>query len=176
MKPILDRYLPLERASSGSSRLWAQRQKDHYSHFILRLAFASTEDLRRRFARVETTLFRMRFDDDSLAERALFVSNLELDWWEPVTEDEKREYAAELLAMNPPRKGGAEDETWFKVDWDRVPELVESRRVFMKAGKAYVPSREQSSMVVAEFTSRLARQLEVRTPIRTRNQTLTLNS
>jgi DNA primase large subunit len=161
MKPILDKYLPLERASSGSSKLSAQRQKDHYSHFILRLAFSSTEDLRRRFARVETTLFRLRFDDDALAERAAFVSSLDLDWWESVTEDERREYAAELIAMNPSRKGSNEDETWFKVDWDRVPELVEGRRVFMKAGKAYVPGREQSSMVVAEFTSRLDRQLEV---------------
>ncbi|KAH6889883.1 eukaryotic and archaeal DNA primase, large subunit-domain-containing protein [Thelonectria olida] len=161
MKPILDKYLPLERASSGSSKLSAQRQKDHYSHFILRLAFSSTEDLRRRFARVETTLFRLRFDDDALAERAAFVSSLNLDWWEPVTEDERRAYASELIAMNPPRKGSNEDETWFKVDWDRVPELVEGRRVFMKAGKAYVPGREQSSMVVAEFNSRLDRQLEL---------------
>ncbi|PHH76036.1 hypothetical protein CDD83_4324 [Cordyceps sp. RAO-2017] len=56
MKPVLDKFLPLETNSSGSSRLAAQRQKDHYSHFILRLAFASTEDLRRRFGRFETML------------------------------------------------------------------------------------------------------------------------
>ncbi|KAI5458465.1 eukaryotic and archaeal DNA primase, large subunit-domain-containing protein [Mariannaea sp. PMI_226] len=161
MKPILDKYLPLERASSGSSKLRIQRQKDHYSHFILRLAFSSTEDLRRRFSRVETMLFRMRFNDDDLTERAKFVASLDLDWWEAVTEDEKIEYGAELRAMNPPKKGVSEDETWFKVDWDRVPELVEGRRVFMKAGKAFVPGREQSSMVVAEFTSRLDRQLEL---------------
>lgn len=167
MMPILDKFIPLETNSSGSTKMFAQRQKDHYSHFILRLAFASTEDLRRRFSRVETTLFRMRFNNDDLAERSAFVSGLDLDWWESVTEDEKHEYAAELAAMTIGRKGGAEDETWFKVDWDRVPELIEGRRVFVRAGKAFVPGREQSSMVVAEFTSRLDRQLEVRTLIST---------
>ena len=161
MKPILDKYLPLDTNSSASSKLFAQRQKDHYSHFILRLAFSSTEDLRRRFTRVETTLFRMRFNNDDLSERSAFVSSLDLDWWEPVTDVEKHEYSGELAAMMGPRKGGVEDDTWFKVDWLRVPDLVEQRRVFVKSGKAYVPMREQSSMVVAEFSSRLERQLEV---------------
>lgn len=106
-------------------------------------------------------LFRMRFNSDDLSERSAFVSSLDLDWWEPVTDDEKIRYAAELAAMTSGKKMNNEDGTWFKVDWERVPDLVESRRVFLKAGKAYVPGREQSSMVVAEFTSRLERQLEV---------------
>lgn len=160
MKPILDKYMPLDSNSSASGKLSAQRQKDHYSHFILRLAFSSTEDLRRRFTRVETMLFRMRFANDDLKERTSFISNLNLDWWEAVTDDEKAEFAIELEAMLP-RKLTTEDETWFKVDWMRVADLVEQRRVFMKYGKAYVPGREQSSMVVAEFSSRLDRQLEL---------------
>ncbi|KFH40978.1 DNA primase large subunit-like protein [Hapsidospora chrysogenum ATCC 11550] len=163
MRPILDKYLPLDSNSSASGKLSAQRQKDHYSHFILRLAFSSTEDLRRRFSRVETMLFRLRFGSDDLNERSAFVSSLNLDWSEPVSEAEKAELAGELAAMLPPRKGAVEDDAWFKVDWERVPDLIESRRVFLKQGKAYVPSREQASMVVAEFTSRLERQLELTT-------------
>ena len=169
MKPLLDKHMPLDSNSSASSQLFAQRQKDHYSHFILRLAFSSTEDLRRRFSRVETMLFRMRFNSDDLGERSAFVSGLDLDWWHPVTEEEKREHAAELAALTFGKKGSAEDDTWFKVDWDRVPDLVEQRRVFLKAGKAFVPGREQSSIVVAEFTSRLERQLEVRLTVCTRH-------
>lgn len=160
MKPILDKYVPLDTNSSSSARLFAQRQKDHYSHFILRLAFSSTEDLRRRFSRVETMLFRMRFNNDDLTERSAFVSSLDLDWWEAVTEEEKRDYAADLAAMAG-KKSSLEDDMWFKVDWERVPDLVEGRRVFLKQGKAFVPGREQSSMVVAEFSSRLEKQLEV---------------
>lgn len=79
-----------------------------------------------------------------------------------VSEDEKRELGEELKAA-----GGytgarrVEEESWFMVDWERVPELVEGRRVFLRGGKAYVPGREQGSMVVAEFTSRLDKALEV---------------
>ncbi|KAM0327680.1 hypothetical protein ACHAQA_005974 [Verticillium albo-atrum] len=162
MKPLLDKFLPLESSSSQSSQLFAQRQKDHYSHFILRLAFASTEDLRRRFSRVESMLFRLRFNSDDLADRNSFVAGLELDWWETVTDDERKEFATELASMTPVRKAGnADDDTWFKVDWARVPELVEQRRVFLKGGKAFVPGREQASMVLGEFTQRLEKQLEL---------------
>jgi len=160
MKPLLDKYLPLSSSTSGSTSLQGERQKDHYSHFILRLAFASTEDLRRRFSRVEAMLFRLRFQADDLRERQAFVEGLNLDW-EAVSDDERREYTEELRAAGGGYSKRIEEESYFKVDWERVPELVESRRVFLKYGKAYVPGREQLSMVVAEFTSRLDKALEV---------------
>ena len=159
MKSVLEKYMPLDSNTSASSQLQAQRQKDHYSHFILRLAFSRTEDLRRRFSRVESMLFRLRLAEDTARERSTFVSTLNLDW-EPVSEGERNDLSAELNATSGFRKGN-EEESWFKVDWERVPELVEGRKVLLKAGKAYVPSREQTSMVVAEFTQRLDRALEV---------------
>ncbi len=48
-----------------------------------------------------------------------------------------------------------------QVKWTSVPDLVEKRRVFLKDGWAYVPSREQSSIVFQEFQTRLERALEV---------------
>lgn len=160
MKPILDKYLPLSSSVSGSTTLQNERQKDHYSHFILRLAFASTEDLRRRFSRAESMLFRMRFQADDLRERQAFVESLNLDWV-TVGDDERREYAEQLRAAGGGYPKRIEEEIYFKVDWERVPELVDSRRVFLKDGKAYVPGREQVSIIVAEFTSRLEKDLEV---------------
>ncbi|KAH8888800.1 DNA primase, large subunit [Thozetella sp. PMI_491] len=161
MKPLLDKYLPLEANSSPSTQRFAQRQKDHYSHFILRLAFASTEDLRRRFSRVETMLFRMRFNADDIRERAAFVESLSLDW-EPVSDEEKRKYANELAATAGYNKfSQPEEESWCKIDWERVPDLVESRRCFLRGGKAFVPAKEQQSMVFVEFTARLERALEL---------------
>lgn len=160
MKPLLEKYLPLSANSSSSSNLHAERQKDHYSHFILRLAFASTEDLRRRFSRVETSLFRLRFQNDDVRERQTFVESLNFDW-EMVGEQEKRELGPELAAAGGGFVKRMDEESWFKVDWERVPELVETRKVLLKAGKAYVPGREQLSMVVAEFTTWLDKALEV---------------
>ncbi|CAK7567974.1 MAG: DNA primase subunit pri2 [Sporothrix epigloea] len=165
MKPMLEKYLPLDTNSSLSTQLAAQRKKDHYSHFILRLAFSSTEDLRRRFSRLETMLFRLRLSTDDMRERTAFIQSLNLDW-EMVSDDEKYKLASELAATSGMGQGArkqqaAEEEVWCKVDWDRVPELIESRKVFVKAGKAYVPSREQTSMVVSEFSSFLERALEL---------------
>lgn len=164
MKPLLDKYLPLDASSSNHSQLHAQRQKDHYSHFILRLAFASTEDLRRRFTRVETQLFRLRFQADDSRERAAFVRTLNLNW-DPVSDEEKRRLAPQLASTigfgHGKRAQHVMDEDWCKVDWMRVPDLIESRKVFVRMGKAYVPGREQQSMVLNEYTGRLERALEL---------------
>jgi DNA primase large subunit len=160
MKPLLDKYLPLSSSSSNSPALQAERQKDHYSHFILRLAFASTEDLRRRFSRVEKDLFRIRFQSDDARDRQAFIESLHLEW-ESVSDEERRELSEELRAAGGGFPKRIEEETYFKVDWEKVPELVEGRRILLRAGKAYVPGREQLSMVVAEFTTRLDKALEV---------------
>lgn len=165
IEPLLKKYLPLSSNTSSTSgavsqQLKNERQKDHYSHFILRLAFAATEDLRRRFVRAETMLFKFRFQKDDSKERRAFIDSLNLDW-EPVTEEERQRLGEQLTNATPGVRR-AEEETWYKVDWERVPELVERRAVFVSKGKAYVPSREQLSMVIAEFTARLERAMEVR--------------
>lgn len=161
MRPIFEKYLPLAQSSSHSPSLHNERRKDHYAHFILRLAFSATEDLRRRYSRLETQLFRMRFLNNDVRDRQEFVESLNFEW-EKVSDEERRELASELLAATPGMKR-AEDEGWFKVDWEKVPELIETRKVLLRRGKAYVPAREQLSMVVSEFTKRLEQALEVST-------------
>lgn len=104
-------------------------------------------------------LFRFRFQQDDSRERRAFIDSLNLDW-EPVSEEERNEIAENLVNSTPGLRR-MEDETWYKVDWEKVPELVERRSVFLKRGKAYVPGREQLSMIMAEFTARLERSLEV---------------
>lgn len=166
MTPLLQKCLPLHSNSSSSSgpqdqNLRLERQKDHYSHFILRLAFSSTEDLRRRFSRIEGALFKLRFQNDDARERQHFVESLQFDW-DVVSEDEKKMLGTALTNATPGLRRQEMDEGgWFKVDFETVPELVEGRRVFLKAGKAYVPVREQMSMVVAGFNARLDKGLEV---------------
>jgi len=164
LKPLLKNYLSLSANSSAAKgvvdeRLKVERRKDHYSHYILRLAFSGTEDLRRRFARVETMLFKLRFQEDDGRERRAFVDSLNLSW-DVVADDEKRELYDQLMAASPGLKRD-EENSWFKVNWTQVPELVEHRTVLVRKGKAYVPMREQTTMVVNEFTSRLERGLEL---------------
>ncbi|KAL8722922.1 MAG: hypothetical protein Q9225_000692 [Loekoesia sp. 1 TL-2023] len=166
VKPLLEKWLRLDPNSSSAQgcadlQLQNQRRKDHYSHFILRLAFSSTVDLRRRFTRVEEALFRLRFQAENARERQDFMASLSLDW-EAVGELEKRTLAQDLLNATPNlKKADIEDSGWFKVDFETVTELVESRRVYVKGGKAYVPSKEQMSIVLADFRERLEKGLEL---------------
>ena len=49
--------------------------------------------------------------------------------------------------------------------WTRVPSLIEKRQVYIKNGWAYVPEKEQSSIIFQEFQSSLEEALEV-SPLR----------
>lgn len=166
LTPLLQKWLPLHSNTSSSAgsqdeNLRLERQKDHYSHFILRLAFSSTEDLRRRFSRIESALFKLRFQNDDAKERQRFVESLQLEW-EVVSEEEKKVLGPDLQNATPGlKRQDVEEGGWFKVDFETVPELVEGRRVFLKAGKAYVPVREQMSIVLAGFNARLDKGLEI---------------
>lgn len=48
-----------------------------------------------------------------------------------------------------------------QVDWTKVADLVSYRRVYIKAGKAYVPSSAELSLVLTEFQARLSRALDM---------------
>jgi DNA primase large subunit len=73
-------------------------------------------DLRTRFVRSETSLFRQRFETDDVSERSAFLRSLQLDW-QQVDESEKAMYAEQLRGCM--AWGTKEDafraETWFKV-------------------------------------------------------------
>lgn len=53
------------------------------------------------------------------------------------------------------------NEIYVQVKWTRVPDLVERRKVFLKGGWAYVPSKEISSIIFQEFQVLLEKALEV---------------
>jgi len=145
------------------SKSQEERRKDHYSHYILRLAFARSEDLRKRFLAAETILFRLRYNSDDSQERQAFIWSLGFDW-EFLSAEEKAGMRGDLLAGAGVKSNEADavfEAGFFKVDWERVCDLVDQRKVLLRGGKAYVPEFQQSSLVIAEFTARLEKALEV---------------
>lgn len=139
-----------------------QRRKDHYSHYILRLAFARSEDLRKRFLAAETILFKLRYNSDDRQERQAFIASLGFDW-EFLSVEEKAAMREDLLAGAGVKSHEADAvfaAGFFKVDWERVCDLVDQRKVLIRGGKAYVPESQQFSLVIAEFTARLEKALE----------------
>jgi DNA primase large subunit len=150
--------------SSRWESLQLERQKDHYSHFILRLAFAQSAELRRRFRSAEARLFQLRFEKGDKTERDAFVESLGFDW-ERVSSEEKNALRGDLMAATYGLSSFDFDaEGFLKVNWDCVHDLVGQRKVLVRGGKAYVPVSQQLSLVVAELTSHLDRALEVSSP------------
>ncbi|KAI0079949.1 DNA primase large subunit [Panus rudis PR-1116 ss-1] len=155
-----EKYLPLHSSTAIAIDRDAERRKDHVGHFILRLAFCRSEDLRRRFVKAETTLFRIRWETDDRSEKEDFLNSRDFDWL-PVSDKEIEDHSAELAAASQAKDFKPENEKFYKVKWTRVPDLVEKRRVFLKQGMAYVPAREQSSIVFQEFQTNLEKALEL---------------
>lgn len=79
LQATVNKYLPLSASGTESKDAFLQRKKDNVSHFILRLAFARTEDLRAWFMRMEEKLFRLRWEACYENEKAEFVNSLKLD-------------------------------------------------------------------------------------------------
>ncbi|KAI4527527.1 DNA primase, large subunit [Schizophyllum commune Loenen D] len=175
-KTVIDnqcrKYMDLDSNTVSIDKRDAQRRRDQLGHFVLRLAFCRTEELRKRFVKAETTLFRVRYDTDKSDERRRFLNSRDFNWIE-VSDTEKKQFRDELYAsFHPPpkpnaklseqeRKAEFEKEKYYKVRWTRVPDLVERRKVFLKKGWAYVPAIEQSSIVFQAFESHLLKDLEM---------------
>ncbi|KAG9318773.1 DNA primase large subunit [Chiua virens] len=154
------KYLPLNSNTAMKVDLEEQRRNDHLGHFVLRLAFCRSEELRRRFVKAESTLFKVRYETDDRAERAQFLAAQAFEW-KKIEEAEKRSFAKELDAFEIKQQQKSGESEFYKVPWTRVPDLVAKRRVFLRAGYAYVPSKELSSFVFNEFERKLEMALEV---------------
>ncbi|EMD38413.1 hypothetical protein CERSUDRAFT_153258 [Gelatoporia subvermispora B] len=155
------KHLPLHSSSAHTMDLDSERRRDHIGHFVLRLAFCRSEELRRRFVKAESALFRTRYDSDDHTERGEFLNSRDFGWIK-VQDDERDLYREELAAAAPiTKEANADGGNYYKVKWTRVPDLVEKRRVFLKGGYAYVPSREQFSIVFQEFQMTLNKALEM---------------
>ncbi|KAG8979729.1 hypothetical protein FRB90_007994 [Tulasnella sp. 427] len=160
IKSQCDKYLPLSANSARARELDAERRKDHVSHFILRLAFCKTEDLRRRFTRVESLLFRARFEDEDSTERQQFLAAHGSQQGEPVDDSEKAELKSKLIAASHMNEASVDKESFVKLPWTKVLSLVDKRRVYLSRGVAYVPQRELSTVIFQDFSHRLEKALE----------------
>lgn len=156
---------PLNSNTARTANLESERRRDEIGHWVLRLAFSRSPDLRARFVRAETTLFKHRYETDDASERAMFLRSLKLNSTEVKDDKQNGIYEkSELISSMGdwlPKGKHIESQTWYKVYWAVVPDLVAQRKVFVKGGYAYVPESMQISLVLQTFSERLERALEV---------------
>lgn len=182
VKPLLLKFLPLTPSTSSGSeaQVLAERRKDYYSHFTLRLVFCRTEELRKKFLKNETTLFKIRYNMLQPKEQHEFVKlNGGKLSWEYISNEEKLDKIESLLAASGPTikmvltiesSGDANfslsqeqlrqhirlKENFIKLPFEKVPNLVSLRQVYLERGYAYIPSTLQVSLLSIVFSDLLS--------------------
>ena len=150
-----DAYMPLTQEGL---------RKDYYSHFILRLAYCRSEDLRRWFLQNETELFKWRFTHNPHDNMSAWLATNGLKY-EAISADESTRFADQLLqTLKCRREEDAErlaKQEHYKVPFEEVVDLIRQRRVFVKAGFAYVPQSDLVSIVATRVRAHLSKQLSM---------------
>lgn len=90
-----------------------------------------------------------------------FVAQNKLNY-SPIPDGEKNQLRDVLAASSNIPLKLFEKESFFKVPFEEVIELVAMRRVFVMAGNAYVPSSELITLITSVFRTRLSQALVVR--------------
>lgn len=144
----------------------ATMRKDSAGHHILRLAHCRTDDLRRKFLNLECELFRARFKDLSAIDQKDFIRENEfpaetLSSYE--YDDIRDELRATTLSItnSVAQANSLSQDSWYKVDFEKVADLVATRRVFVKQGVAYISRDQLGSLVMAPFRSHVSKELAV---------------
>jgi len=153
-----------EREIMRPAGVWTDEElhRDQCSHFLLRLAFCRTEELRRYFLSNEHELFKFRFSGQ-VGDVARFLLDNGMPY-APIGEAELDEVLPHLQNVRRSvklAKDGAASvkEDHYKVPFEEVLDLVRGRRVFLRAGFAYVPQSELISIVGGQVRARLSRAL-----------------
>lgn len=180
IKPLLSKYLPISALTKGNEKqIEAERKKDHYSHFILRLVFCRSEELRKKFIKNETILFKIRYNSMQPKEHTNFINdnNDKLNW-NYINNEEKDQMFEQLFNAS----GGAirsqlmsdndnltinndqlrqhvKMENFIRLPFEKISHLLSQRSVYIKNGDGFVPTALQLNLLVIEYQKMLEKNL-----------------
>ncbi|GAV86353.1 DNA_primase_lrg domain-containing protein [Cephalotus follicularis] len=134
--------------------------KDIISHFVLRLVYCRTEELRKWFLSMETALFRYRFRLENSESQRTIMAEYNLPYKAvPTAEIESVKDKLSQVARSINWTLHIADVIFYKVPFEEVPELVANRRVYIHKGLAYVAMNQVVSLIVTQFRSHLSKAL-----------------
>jgi len=152
----------LEKKYLLSNREFAHRmneaERDQVSHFILRLAYCRTEELRRWFLAQECSLMKYRLDSLTDEQRADFMLSNGMGF-DPVPNEEKMARKDKLVELAGVTPVSLLKTTFYKVPFQQALSLVASRSVYLERGFAYVPLQRLVTIIVTRFRMQLSRAL-----------------
>ncbi|XP_021085987.1 DNA primase large subunit isoform X2 [Mesocricetus auratus] len=135
------------------------RRRDHISHFILRLAYCQSEDLRRWFIQQEMDLLRFRFSILPKDKVQNFLKDSHLHF-EAISDEEKTLREQDIMASSPSLSGVKwESESVYKIPFADALDLFRGRKVYLEDGLAYVPLKDIVAIILNEFRATLSKAL-----------------
>ncbi|XP_031835959.1 DNA primase large subunit [Nomia melanderi] len=129
------------------------RKKDHFSHYIMRLSYCQEPDRQMWFINQEVELFKLRFSslDPTGVLKLLSIHNIEC---QQITREEKDELREELHSSTS-KVSNIDTSEFYKVPFQKVIDLIRSRRVYVANGIAYIPQIDLVSLFVSYFRKSL---------------------
>uniref|UniRef100_A0A5F8G1Z5 DNA primase large subunit n=1 Tax=Monodelphis domestica TaxID=13616 RepID=A0A5F8G1Z5_MONDO len=135
------------------------RRRDHISHFILRLAYCQSEDLRRWFIQQEMDLFRFRFSILPSDKVQGFLKDSHLQF-ETLSDEEKQLRSQDIIDSSAPLSGNKyELDAVYKVPFADALDLFRGRKVYLEHGFAFVPHQDIVSIILNDFRAKLSKAL-----------------
>jgi DNA primase large subunit len=169
---VCAQYMPLR---ESAPELEEDMRKDQVSHFILRMAFSRSAELRRWFLRQEEVLFKHRFnalDSDGRTRAMRMLSSVHGHGssaaMSPISEEEFCQIQGNLMLVfgesiingSPLREALHPWLHIYKVAFEQVPDLVARRRVYLTTGVAHIISPDLVSVAASTFRALLLDSLQ----------------
>ena len=131
-------------------------QVDESSHFILRLCYCQSEELRRWFLQHESFLFQYRLksmESTTMARAVRAYCRVK-----PISEEEKEQHRDALMQfmVNPSEFTLSK---FYAVPFTQVLDLVAQRQCYLYRGQAFIPHARVESLLVSRFRADLSRTL-----------------
>lgn len=160
----LKKYLRLLKSTgiSNPSETGLQaRKSDHISHFLLRLAYCRSDELRRWFVSRELELFKLRFIElsNESVNAFLKINNFT---YQPITIEEKESIRKELIdTIFNLHETNFDKVDIYKVHFTEVCALVRTRKCYLRKGFAYIPNTELVTCILTSYRIHLNQSLAV---------------
>lgn len=156
VQEVMRKHMPLREQDGEDAQV--ERRKDHISHFILRLAYCRTSELRSWFLAQECALFTNRYQVANRAEgNDLLTKHTS---YRPITEEEKIRLLPLLVAsgfrLSPE---AVRDTDYYKVPFEEAIDPLRKRSVFVQAGYSYIPRSSVVDIMKGQFRAKLSKAL-----------------
>lgn len=136
------------------------RRRDQISHFLLRIYYCRSDELKKWFISRETELLRARLMDNSInSELPNILSDNNFNY-ETISEEEKNQLITKIN-WNQSLRQSADAVVVYKIRFEETLEAVKNRKVFLNSGFAYIMVQDMISVICGKFRSDLSHSLAV---------------